>query len=44
MCLMIMEGDNGLSIAEVYKSGADTSNRIVAKLWSEFAQWYNKGI
>lgn len=42
--LITMEGDNGLSIAEVYKSGADTSNRIVAKLWSEFAQWYNNGI
>ncbi len=40
--IITMSGDNGSSIAEVYKSGADTSNRIVAKLWNEFAQWYSK--
>ncbi len=40
--LITMEGDSGLSIAEVYNSDIDNSNRKIAELWKQFAQWYDK--
>ena len=38
-----MLGDNGLSISEVYDKGLDRSERDVAKIWHEFAEWF-KGL
>jgi non-canonical purine NTP pyrophosphatase (RdgB/HAM1 family) len=35
-----MVGDNGLSIAEVYDKGLARSERDVAKIWHEFAEWF----
>ncbi|TAK94100.1 hypothetical protein EPO05_06725 [Patescibacteria group bacterium] len=37
-----MVGDNGLSIAEVYDKGLARSERDVAKIWHEFAEWFRE--
>lgn len=38
--LISMQGDNGLSINEVYLSGQPHNDREVAVIWHEFAKWY----
>lgn len=41
--LMSMDGDNGLTIAEVYDrySNPERTNRDVAQIWHQFTDWYN---
>ena len=38
--LVSIEGDNGLSVAEVYDKGVNNSERAVAVIWVEFMEWY----
>lgn len=38
--LIALDGDNGLSIAEIYDKGLDSSDRRGADIWHEFAEWY----
>ena len=37
--IIAMDGDNGLTIAEVYEQVSDTSNSPTAHIWHEFAAW-----
>ena len=38
--LVSIEGDNGLSVAEVYDKGVNNSERAAAVIWVEFMEWY----
>ena len=38
--LVSIEGDNGLSVAEVYDKGVNNSERTAAVIWVEFMEWY----
>jgi hypothetical protein len=38
--LVTLDGDNGLSIAEIYDKGLTTSDRHGSKIWHEFSDWY----
>lgn len=38
--LISMDGDNGLTISEVYDKGLDKAEREVAGNWHEFISWY----
>jgi len=38
--IISMPGDDGLSVAEAYDKGIDTSKREVAKGWRQFIDWY----
>lgn len=42
--LISMDGDNGLTIAEVYDKGLDTVEREIAGSWHEFIEWYKNYI
>ncbi|MDB5163940.1 MAG: RdgB/HAM1 family non-canonical purine pyrophosphatase, dITP/XTP pyrophosphatase [Candidatus Saccharibacteria bacterium] len=38
--IVSLDGDNGLSIAEVYEQGTNLSQRQSAIIWHQFAKWY----
>jgi inosine/xanthosine triphosphate pyrophosphatase family protein len=40
--LVTLEGDNGLTISEIYDSGIDRSDRKPTRIWKQFAVWYAK--
>lgn len=37
--LISLDGDNGLSIAEIYDQGLNDSKRAAAHVWQDFAHW-----
>lgn len=39
--LVALDGDNGLSMAEVLDQSTDNAARPAAQVWHEFAVWYN---
>lgn len=42
--LISMDGDNGLTIAEIYEKGLDKAEREISENWHEFIDWYSKTI
>lgn len=42
--IISMRGDDGLSIAEVHDKELNTADREYAKIWHEFAQWFNQDV
>ena len=40
--LISMNGDDGLTISEIYDKGFDKAGREISANWHEFIQWYNK--
>ena len=38
--IIALDGDNGLSVAEVYDRVTDKSSRRSAQIWHDFASWY----
>ena len=38
--ITVLDGDNGLSVAEVHAKKVDKSKRKSAQVWHEFSKWY----
>ncbi len=40
--IIAMDGENGLSIAEIHNKNVDRSKRDMSEAWHEFAKWFSK--
>ncbi len=38
--IIAMDGDDGLSVAQVYQQGVTLSDRPSSKIWHDFAKWF----
>jgi XTP/dITP diphosphohydrolase len=38
--IVVLDGDNGLTMAEAHDQSIDHSRRTAAKVWDDFAAWY----
>ncbi len=40
LCLAVMDGDDGLTVAEALSTAKKRDERAVAKVWQQFAAWF----